>query len=518
MGFEANSPLITPVKVPNETSNTRREWVRALSRGAHVHVIGVCGTGMASVAQLLKQLGFYVSGSDKAFYPPMGEVVRKTVDVIFEGYKKENLSKTPALVVVGNTASRDNPEVQEVIEKGIPFASMPEVFSALLIGGRNECGTSVVVTGTHGKTTTTALVSSMLEDAGRSPGYFIGGAPLNFSSSIRSVDVKRPAEDRVVVLEGDEYDSAFFSKYAKFQSYRPDIAIITSLEFDHADIYSSIEAIEEEFTRFVALVPEGGVVLYCADYQRLHTLAKSWSKNQDFKATFLGYGLSDDATYRLQSVSQTESGTQKLVLSLKGKVLEVESSLCGPHNALNVLAAASVGALLGLSDSEIQSGIRSFLGVKRRQQVVFEDRGIIVIEDFAHHPTAVQVTLEGLKTKYPKKRLIAVFEPRSNTSRRQVFQDEYKKSFQSADIVVLKEIGDYQGYSATKNPVEGLNVSEIVSALEKQNKKARCFESVEEILLYLNGEVQSGDVVVVMSNGDFGGLISRYVEGLKSLK
>jgi UDP-N-acetylmuramate: L-alanyl-gamma-D-glutamyl-meso-diaminopimelate ligase len=268
-------------ELKRQESEARMEFVRTLAKGSHIHLSGICGTGMGSVAALLKQLGFRISGSDKAFYPPMGGVVKALTSEIYEGYRPENLTTTPALVVIGNNLSADNPEVKEVIARGIPFASMPEVIGALLIGTREQVPTSIVVTGTHGKTTTTAAIATLLDKAGRSPGFMIGGVPLDLPSQVR------PGV-REVVIEGDEYDSAFFAKWPKFLSYRPDILVITSLEFDHADIYENIEEIEREFTRLISLVPSSGKIFVSTDSPALLKLIPIW--REQAKAELISYG------------------------------------------------------------------------------------------------------------------------------------------------------------------------------------------------------------------------------------
>ena len=337
---------ITPSRVLDDACRARIKYASALKPGAHIHISGVCGSGTSAVLALLKKRGFYVSGSDKAFYPPMGAVVRGLADRLDEGYRPENLTPAPELVVIGNALSRGNPEVEAVLAQGIPFASMPEVFAAQLIAERDYCRTSVVVAGTHGKTTTTAAIAYLLDATGRKPGYFIGGVPENLAGNIRPVSEEIPVEQRVVVLEGDEYDSAFFAKYAKFHCYRPDIAVITSLEFDHGDIYNSVEEIEQEFTRFAARLPEEGLILVCDQGERLQRLAETWSKDKAIKAPILRYGMEAATRYRLcsrslwcyQDVPRKRFG-QKLELGIGEQELTVRTTLSGEHNALNLLAA-----------------------------------------------------------------------------------------------------------------------------------------------------------------------------------
>ena len=505
----------------DERSVERIRFVRALSPGSHVHISGICGTGTAAALSLLKQLGFRVTGSDKAFYPPMGELVRKMADGVFEGYAAENLAETPALVLIGNALSRGNPEVEYVLENNIPFASLPEVFSALLIGSREDCRTSIVVTGTHGKTTTAAILASFLDFAGRKPGYFVGGIPTSLPSNIRPPSVEMPSARRVVVIEGDEYDSAFFAKYSKFHCYRPDIAIITSLEFDHADIYNSIEEIEAEFNCFVRGLPADGMVLYCDTSERLVSLAEQWRASPEVLASVIPYGLSEQSPYHLKKRSQWQYQDiprprygQKLECSFGDHELVLRTMLTGEHNALNVLVSAAVSRRLGVGDEELGDAAKAFTGVKRRQQVIAEIGGITAIEDFAHHPSAVATTIAGLKESYPGRRLVVVYEPRSNTSRRAFFQDAYATAFNAADSVVIRDVLDPGTYSKTESEISSLDVAKLVADINAQNIPAIAFASVPEILEYLKSELGRGDVVVLMSNGSFDGLPQKLPEVL----
>ena len=493
-------------------SESRIRHVQSLASGSHVHLSGICGTGMAAVGSLLQQLGYRVTGSDKAFYPPMGEFVSTVAERLFHGYRAENLDSQPTLVVIGNNLSRGNPEVERVLAEGIPYASMPEVFSALLIGERQQCPTSIVISGTHGKTTTSAATSVLFDRAGRKPGYFIGGMPADLPGNIRPVAKDVALAERVVILEGDEYDSAFFAKWAKFHSYRPDIAVITSLEFDHADIYSSVSQIEEEFSSFAMRVPEAGLILVCGESERLRNLGKLWAESSEVKAKVCFYGQDEGYPFRLVD-RRTGTKGQSLVFCLKGRELTVSTELSGVHNALNLLAAASVGLELALGEENLKSGIEQFHGVWRRQQVIYDKRGILVIEDFAHHPTAVLMTLEGLKEAHPERRLIAVYEPRSNTARRAFFQDDYLRSFAPADLAVLLEVSDAGHYSAT-GEIVALEVGKLVKDLAERGVKARSFFSVDALESFLLNETKSGDLVVLMSNGDFSGLPQRLVDRL----
>jgi UDP-N-acetylmuramate: L-alanyl-gamma-D-glutamyl-meso-diaminopimelate ligase len=485
-------------------SEARIEFVRKLSPGSHIHLSAICGTGMGSVASLLKQLGYKISGSDKAFYPPMGEVVRALTSQLYEGYDPTNLSPKPDLVVIGNNLSKTNPEVEAVLSQGIPFASMSEVLGALLIGTLADVETSVVVSGTHGKTTTTAAIATMLDRAGRKPGYLVGGVPKDLSSSVRPADGSQSARERVVVLEGDEYDSAFFAKWPKFLAYRPNILVVTSLEFDHADIYENLSEIEREFTRLVSMVPENGVVIVSNEGESLPKLFSEWSKIA--KCPVYQYG--PGANCHVIDRTPNKEG-QSLKLQLHKSVASFTSVLSGPQNAQNLLAAALVGERLGLSVEEIEKNLSQFHGVLRRQTLRGEFGGVLLIEDFAHHPTAVRLTLQGIKESYPGKRLVAAFEPRSNTTRRGFFQEDYPASLAVADVVTILEVQEKSTYSNTSLEARPVDILAMAENIRKLGKESHHFQQNTELEKWLCANVRSGDVLVCMSNGDFGGLVQN---------
>lgn len=500
-----------PNKELNQDSLERVKNLSTLKKGAHIHISGVCGTGTASVLQLLKDLGYKVTGSDKAFYPPMGDVVKKLADKVYTGYSQDNLKERPDLVVIGNSLSKNNPEIEFVLKENIPFASMPEVFAGLLIGDKEHCRNSIVVTGTHGKTTTSAAISTLLEVAGLKPGYFIGGMPKNLSSSIRRMELSLPLEKRTVVLEGDEYDSCFYAKYPKFHSYRPDILIVTSIEFDHGDIYNSIEEIEAEFTKLLRRVPGDGTILVCDEGKRLEQILPQWQNDIDIIAPIYLYGEKVNSRFKLESrnVLNNEQG-QELKLKLNKIKVKTKTPLTGRHNALNLLVAAAVSEILGVSPENIKRGVETFSGVLRRQNLIAEVKGRTIIEDFAHHPSAVKVTLEGLKESYPKHRLIAVYEPRSNTSRRAFFQKDYIESFKSADVVVMLEVQNNNIYSNTNASTDTIDVKQLTKDIANTSGKlAICFNTVDEIITFLKHNSRESDLIVLMSNGDFGGLAQK---------
>ena len=503
----------------------RKSWldelgVKLKEKGsAKVFISGICGTGTSAVASLLKKKGFEVIGSDKAFYPPMGDVVRGLASKIYEGYSASNLDSLPDFVVIGNSISKDNPEYQRVLNENIPHASMPEVFSKFLIGARTECANSVVISGTHGKTTTTAMLSVLLKESGKGPGYFVGGFVEQLSGGLEIPKKSLPFQEKIVVLEGDEYDSALFAKWSKFHSYRPDFLVITSLEFDHADIFENISDIVDEFEALVKSMPENSQVFIADTYPLLLKLKEKWEQSLDIKARLFLYGESEQADYRIIS-RETGSFGQKLGFQLNEEKVFLETPISGKQNAFNLLAVSAVAKSLKLSVKEISENLGKFSGVKKRQQKVFDNQKTVVIEDFAHHPTAVNLTLQGLKETFPERKLIAVFEPRSNTSKRDFFQKEYAESFEAADFVLIKEVSEDSGYSKNKSQISELNTSLLKDDLNAQKKKEVAFSlaEVSELhskILELKSELEKSkepSLFVIMSNGDFGGLKKKVLE------
>lgn len=482
----------------------------SLKAGAKIHLSGVCGTGMSAVLSLLKHKGFYCTGSDKAFYPPMGDVVRKLADQVFEGYSEQNISSEVELVIIGNALSRGNPEVEYVLKNNIAFASMPEVFSAFLIGDRSYCAKSVVVAGTHGKTTTSAMIAESLASAGLEPGYFIGGVPTNLPGGLALVSENFPPEKRIVVLEGDEYDCAFFAKFAKCLCYRPDIIVLTSIEFDHADIYSSIEEINQQFELLISQLPEDGYLIACNEDEGVKNLVQSLIKQgklNENKVKF--YGHYGDFRIFSRKISAQQ---QLLELDLNGEQRSLKLQVSGEYNALNALSALAVQKCLGLKI--VKRGLEDFKGVLRRQQVLYSKNNIDVIEDFAHHPTAVKKTLEALKERYAGRELVAVFEPRSNTSRRAVFQKDYAQAFDAANHAMILDIVEASTYSKDGHEVVALNLQDLVSDINSRGIKTQLYPTVDQLLAAITESAKPGTVFVLMSNGDFGGLPKKLVGAL----
>jgi UDP-N-acetylmuramate: L-alanyl-gamma-D-glutamyl-meso-diaminopimelate ligase len=460
----------------------------------HYHLIGVGGTAMASLAGLLKAQGHHVTGSDENVYPPMSTLLEQLGVTVYQGYRPENLQPAPDVVVVGNALSRGNPEVEQMLNAKLTYVSMPQVLKEQFIRGRH----SVVVAGTHGKTTTTSLVAWVLEAGGLHPSFLIGGVAENFGTSHRLTD------SRYFVIEGDEYDTAYFDKGPKFMHYLPDTAVLNCVEFDHADIYSDLEAVKTAFRRFVNLVPGNGALM--ADFNSPHVR----DVVSIARCEVHSFGLSDEMDWQATDVHISAEGTHFRV-SYRGEERgSFFTPLVGDFNLRNVLAAVSVGATLGVKPEAIAEALATFKSVKRRMEVRGEAAGVTVIDDFAHHPTAVRETLVALRRKYPGRRLIAVFEPRSRTSRLGVFQGAFEAAFACADGVVIAPLF----HPEVVPPDERLSPEAIVENLRSQGKEAASPPGVDEIVAYLAGVTRPGDVIAIMSNGGFGGIHGKLLAAL----
>ena len=463
--------------------------------GAQIHLMGICGTAMASLAGLLLEKGFRVTGSDQNVYPPMSEQLQSLGIEIMEGYKKENLEHKPDIVVVGNVISSHFEEAQALLKSDIPYVSLPEILGELFIADRQ----SLVVAGTHGKTTTTAILSWLAEGQGLRPGFFIGGIPQNFDRSFRV------SRGDWFVIEGDEYDTAFFAKVPKFIYYRPKYAILTSIEFDHADIYSSLDEIQQAFVELVKRLPSDGLLIANSDDPRVMEVAQNPSR----KAPLVTFGL-NSGDYRALD-SEVILGRQQFAVECRGeKVADVAMKLFGRHNILNALSAFTLSHELNWSKHKSLQSLADFRGVKRRQEVIGEPRGITIIEDFAHHPTAVDLTVESMREVYPERRLISVFEPRSATSQRNIFQNDYVQSLKGSDLVVVPQP---IGFHKVKEG-ERFSSPQLVDDLNRSGCRAVLKESVEAIVQFLSVEAQEGDVILIMSNGGFGGIYAQLLEAL----
>ena len=467
------------------------------SRPQHVHLIAICGTGMGSLAVLLKTLGHRVTGSDRHVYPPMSTQLHDWGIPVHEGFEAAHLQPRPDLVIVGNAISRGNPEAAAAEAAGIPVMSFPQALAQFLIGERH----AVVVAGTHGKSTTTALIAWLLDHAGYDPGFFVGAVTRNFPTPIRL------GKGAHVVVEGDEYDSAYFDKGPKFLHYRPRTAVLTALEFDHADIYRDLAHVRSAFARFVRLLPAEGCLIACADDPGVRALCAE----EAIAASVQTYGLTAGADWQASEWTAGEGGMVMDVQHRGKRFGRFTTKLFGPHNVGNALAALAVAHRLGVPKDRLASGLASFAGLKRRCEVRGEVGGVTVIDDFAHHPTAVGVTLEGLRQAYPGARLWAVFEPRSATTRRKVFQAPYVDALSRADRVVIAEVFRKDELAAG----ERLSEAQLAQALNARRVPAWFHLDTAAILAQVCGEVRAGDVVAIMSNGGFDNIHERLLTALR---
>ncbi len=461
-----------------------------------IHLIGICGTAMAALAGMLKESGYRVVGSDAQVYPPMSDFLARIEVAVRSGYRAENLHPEPDLVIVGNVVSRPNPEARELARLRLPYLSMPQAIAQFYIRGK----TSLVVTGTHGKTTTSSMLAAALHQAGGDPGFMIGGIVRRFGANYRI------GGGPCFISEGDEYDTAFFDKESKFLHYRPDIAIITSLEFDHADIFSDLDQIKGSFRKFVGLLPDSGMIIaHTEDPDVAEVVAQAGCRVES-------YGLTPGSDWQIRNPLFRPGGSTFELFYRKEKLADLSISQSGIYNCLNAAAVAAVMHRLGYSPAMIEQGLASFDGVKRRQEVRGTVDGVTVIDDFAHHPTAVRSTLDGLKQSHPDNRLVAVFEPRTNTSRRAIFQQDYGRSFGSADITLIREV-------ATDKPVDEddrFSAFQLADDLNRQGRSAAAFSDTGEIISRVVDIARPGDIIAVLSNGGFDNIHERLLEALRS--
>jgi UDP-N-acetylmuramate: L-alanyl-gamma-D-glutamyl-meso-diaminopimelate ligase len=461
-----------------------------------VHLIGIAGTGMGSLAGLLKAAGHDVRGSDEHVYPPMSTQLAELGVQTFEGFRPANLDWGPECVVVGNVCRKDHVEVVAAQERSIPLESFPSLLGKLFLEGKH----SVVVAGTHGKTTTSSILAHVLADAGRDPSFLIGGVPLNFRQSWRL------GQGDEFVVEGDEYDTAFFDKGSKFLHYRPRTALLTSVEFDHADIFKDEEAVKATFRKFVALIPEDGTLFVCAASPGALEVARA------ARCQVMTYGRpGSGADWTFEVVRRSPGGRVTMDVARRGeRIVAVETSLPGIYNLENLIGVIAVAASIGVGLPEIARAVRRFLGVRRRQEVRGVAQGVTVIDDFAHHPTAIRETILALKGRHGPGKLIAAFEPRSATSRRNVFQADFADALSVADEVVLAPL-----YAPEKVPAdERLDVERLAGDLRREDVPARLVPTVEETVAHIAERASPGDTVLVMSSGDYGGLHEKLLARL----
>ena len=467
----------------------------------HYHLIGICGTAMASLAGMLQARGHRVTGSDENIYPPMSTMLESLGINIMQGYKPDHLDPRPDCVVIGNAMSRGNAEVEETLNRRLVYRSQAEVVKEEFIRGRR----SLVLAGTHGKTTTTSIATWVLERGGLNPSFLVGGVVQNFGASFRVTD------SEYFAIEGDEYDTAYFDKGPKFMHYLPEIAVVGNIEFDHADIYANLDAIKLAFRRLMNLVPSSGRLIAGWDSPAVReTVAEMGNRLHTELETF---GLCDDAKWQARDIDYSSGALTRFRVTREGEAWgEIETPLIGEFNVRNCLSVIIAADAWGISREVIKDALATFQSVKRRMQVRGEEAGVIIIDDFAHHPTAVRETLRALRAKYAGRRLVAVFEPRSATSRLAVFQDDYAEAFSSADYVVLSTV-----FAREKGSVYGqlLDTDELVRNIAEGGRPAFCLDGADSIVAHLAPDLREGDVVAVMSNGGFGGIHDKLLAALR---
>ena len=485
----SDSPAVRPR--PTVTSPVKR----------HYHLIGIGGTAMASLAGLLRQAGHRVTGSDENVYPPMSHQLREQGIAYVEGYSPANLRPVPDFVIVGNAISRGNPELEAVLNERIPYTSAAATVKEEFLRTRHV----LAVAGTHGKTTTTSLLAWALESAGLNPSFLIGGVAENFGASFRLTD------SEYFVIEADEYDTAYFDKGPKMWHYLPHTAIVNNIEFDHADIYRDEEAYRFAFARFVNLVPGNGTLVAGWDSPIARELApKSLAPVESFGYGEDGAVEGEHPRWRAEGVSFGPQGTRFTALH-DGKAWgEVETPLTGAFNVRNCLATIAAAESIGADRDGVREGLRTFASVKRRMEVRGEARGVTVIDDFAHHPTAVRETILAVRQRYGSRPLVAVFEPRSYTAQRREFQQPYQDAFAQADRVILAGLFHPERYTAET----ALNPLELVEAWRAAGKPADFIPAPDDIVARLVPELNGGEVVLIMSNGGFGGIHDKLLKAL----
>lgn len=460
-------------------------------RGKLVHFVGICGTAMGNVAAMMAQSGFRVRGSDRSVYPPMSTFLEEQGISLLDGYAADHIDPEPVLCVIGNAVSRGNPEVEEILNRKLYYLSLPETLKEHFLRKTHN----LVVTGTHGKTTTTSLLAWILDRAGMDPGFLIGGLPTNFARGCRS------GGGRYWVLEGDEYDTAFFDKRSKFLHYCPELVIINNIEFDHADIFASLAEIQTSFRRLTALVPSQGMILVNADDPNAVAVTRA------APAPITEVGLSANAAVRIQGVRSSREG-------VRFEILEREFFLPmhGEFNVRNAAMAATAAHFYQVPLDVIVSAMASFKGVRRRQEVRAVIGNVTVIDDFGHHPTAIRETLKSFRLRHPKARLWALFEPRSNTTRRSVFQDILPPALALADGVLVSRVDRLEELP----PGERLNPEKLVADIAATGRPAFYEPDAAGIVTRVTPLLEPGDFVIVFSNGGFGGIHKRLEEALSA--
>ena len=454
------------------------------------HFVGVCGTAMGSVAAAMIEKGFVVTGSDQSVYPPMSVFLESKGVEIMNGYRAENIPDAATTVVIGNAISRGNEEAEEVLNRRLRYVSLPEVLKDHFLRGRRN----YVVSGTHGKTTTSSMLAWLFQSSGHDPSFMIGGIPTNLGQGARFTD------SEFMVMEGDEYDTAFFDKRSKFLHYLPELVVMNNIEFDHADIYNSLDEIILTFSRLLKVVPRNGLALINGDDPNCLTAAK------ESPCPIKRVGFSDSCELRISEVNYHPSGSRFVI---DGESYEVP--MVGEFNVRNAAMAVCSARFAGIPPEAIRHGLAGFEGIARRQQERGEVNGVTVVDDFAHHPTAISLAIDGLRQKYEGRRLWVIFEPRSNTTRRKIFQAELAASLQKADLVVIPAVPDPEKVAEE----DRLNPQQLVEDVAKGEAIAWHLDEVDEIVALVTNRAVAGDVVAVLSNGGFGGIHGKLLSALE---
>lgn len=461
-----------------------------------VHFVGVCGVAMGTLAGMMKELGYRVTGSDEHVYPPMSDMLRGWGIEVRPGFAAGNVDGAD-LVIVGNAISRGNAEAEEVLNRRVPYMSMAQALQAFFLNQREV----ISVSGTHGKTTTTALLAHILDVAGEDPSFLVGGVARNYDSNYRM------GRGRHFVIEGDEYDSAFFEKVPKFILYRPRHCLLTSLEFDHADIYANLDEIKLWFRRLVNIVPSEGEIVYSAEYPVLgEVTTNSLSRLHS-------YGPGGD--FACEPIGFTDAHT-KLRFGMPDGEVELITPLIGAYNYANICGAAAMARRLGVTCGAIAEAVRTFTGVKRRQELIYEQPGVRIYEDFAHHPTAISYFISAMRERFPGAKILAVYEPRSATSRRNVFQESLPGSFGEADRVFIKRPYRLEGIRES----ERIDIGTVIDGIHALGKQAALYDSVDDIVRdVIDGMQPSGqNIVLIMSNGGFDGIYAKMIDAVKATR
>jgi UDP-N-acetylmuramate: L-alanyl-gamma-D-glutamyl-meso-diaminopimelate ligase len=461
----------------------------------HIHLIGICGTAMASLAGLLQTRGHRVTGSDTAAYPPMSDFLLSLGIQVAQPFSPKNLDPVPDLVVVGNVVSRGNVELEHVLDTRIPFCSLPQILQHEFLQSREV----LAIAGTHGKTTTTSMLSWIFHSSGRNPSFLIGGIAENFGSSFAIGTGKN------FIIEADEYDTAFFDKGPKFLHYFPQSAILTSVEFDHADIYDDLKAVETAFKRLVNLIPRSGKLIAHDSGESLERcIAKAFCPVER-------YGMKESSDWRITDMQVSPTKTSWKLHRAGKEWANLEFPLAGEYNVLNATAAAALAANYGINAAEIAAALKTFKSVKRRLEVKAVVNGIVIVDDFAHHPTAIAGTLAALRGRYPGSRLWVILEPRSNTLRRRVLQDSLAKSLSGADEIVIAQVFKIDAIPEE----ERLDVNTLAAQISQSGRRVQVLEDADRIVDAIVPDLRSGDVVAILSNGGFGGIYEKLPHRLR---